>query len=88
MDKILIWILFYLSMTKVAPLLPPFPDFVSYGAFLGSFIWLVVRGGLHISGNFLPFLLAIFLSAWVNDIPAFFRTYFRIDKTAQVIVDP
>ena len=78
MDKILIWILLYLSLTRVVPLLPSFPDFVYYGAFSGSFIWLVIRAGLHISGKFLPFLLAIFLSVWVNDIPAFFRTYFRI----------
>lgn len=78
MDKILIWILLYLSLTKVVPLLPAFPDLVYYGVFLGSFIWLVIRGGLHISGKYLPFLLAIFFSVWVNDIPAFFRTYFRI----------
>lgn len=78
MEKILIWILLYFSLTKVVSILPSFPDFVYYGAFLGSFIWLVIRSGLHISGKFLPFLLAIFLSVWVNDIPAFFRTYFRI----------
>lgn len=78
MDKILIWILLYLSLTRVVPMLPPFPDFIYYGAFLGSFIWLAIRSGLYISGKFLPFLFAIFFSIWVNDIPAFFRTYFRV----------
>lgn len=78
MDKILIWILLYLSFTKAVPMLPSFPDPVYYGSFLGSFIWLAIRDGLHISGKYLLFLLAIFLSVWVNDIPSFFRIYFRI----------
>ena len=78
MDKILIWILLCLSLTKVVYILPAFPDFVYYGAFGGGFVWMVIRGGLHISGKFLPFLFAIFFSVWVNDIPVFFRTYLRI----------
>lgn len=78
MDKILPWILLFVSITKVFVYFPTVPDFIYYGSFLASFIWLVMRGGLIVSGYWLPFLLAILVSVWVNDIPAFFKTTFRV----------
>ena len=45
--------------------------------FLALFIWLVLRGGLKISYTYIPFLVALFISIWVNEIPAYFKVWFR-----------
>ena len=46
--------------------------------FLVLFIWFVLRGGLKISYTYIPFLVALFISIWVNEIPAYFKVWFRV----------
>lgn len=75
-----------LSLTKVLPWIPSIPDVVYYGSFWGVFIWFVLRGGAKIQYTYLPFLITIFLSIGVNDIPAFFKVWFRVLAFISVIV--
>ena len=67
-----------LTLTKVIPYFHPIPDNVYYAVFLAIFIWLVLRGGLKISYTYIPFLVALFISIWVNEIPAYFKVWFRV----------
>lgn len=78
MDKILFWIIFFASLTRVIPRLPSFPEVFYYGSFLGCFAWMIFRGGMKVSCKYLFFLSAIFFSIWLNDIPSFFRVWFRV----------
>lgn len=78
MDKILFWIIFFASLTRLIPRLPAFPDVFYYGSFLGCFIWIIFRGGIKMSWKYLFFLSAILFSIWLNDIPTFFRVWFRV----------
>ena len=66
-----------LTLTKVIPYFSSVPDNVYYAVFLALFIWLVLRGGLKISYTYIPFLVALFISIWVNEIPAYFKVWFR-----------
>lgn len=68
----------FLSLTRAIPYLPTMVDVVYYGCFLSVFIWLVLRNGATLINTFLPFLLAIFLSLWVNDIPGYYRIWHRV----------
>ena len=67
-----------LALTKVIPYFYPIPDNVYYAVFLVLFIWFVLRGGLKISYTYIPFLTVLFVSIWVNEIPAYFRVWFRV----------
>ena len=67
-----------LTLTKVIPYFYPIPDNVYYAVFLVLFIWFVLRGGLKISYTYIPFLVALFISIWVNEIPAYFKVWFRV----------
>lgn len=78
MDKILFWIIFIASLSRAIPRLSSFPDVFYYGMFVGCFSWMTLRGGMGISWKYLFFLSAIFFSVWLNDIPAFFRVWFRV----------
>lgn len=78
MEILLFWVLFIASLSKAIPLLSFFPDVFYYGCFLGSFIWLVFRGGIRVSWKYLFFISAIFFSVWLNDIPALFRVGLRM----------
>lgn len=77
MDKILFWIIFMASLSKAIPRLPYFPDIVYYGSFMFCFIWMIFRGGMHVSGKYLFFISAVLFSVWLNDIPSFFKVWFR-----------
>lgn len=78
MDKILFWIIFIASLSKAIPGVPSFPDVVYYGSFLVCFIWMIFRGGMQVSGKYLFFISAVLFSVWLNDIPSFFKVWFRI----------
>lgn len=78
MDKILFWIIFIASLSKAIPRVPYFPDIVYYGSFLVCFIWMIFRGGMQVSGKYLFFISAVLFSVWLNDIPSFFKVWFRI----------
>lgn len=78
MDKILFWVIFIASLSKVIPYIPAFPEVVYYGSFLACFIWMVVRGGMHTTGKYLFFISAVLFSIWLNDIPSFFKVWFRV----------
>lgn len=78
MDIILFWILFIASLSKFILLFPAFPEILYYGVFLISFIWLIFRGGIRVSWQYLFFISAILFSVWLNDIPALFRVGFRV----------
>nr|WP_129733121.1 O-antigen ligase family protein [Parabacteroides goldsteinii] len=77
MDKILFWIIFIASLSRAIPRIPGFSEVVYYGSFLGCFIWMVIRGGMHTSGKYLFFISAVLFSIWLNDIPSFFKVWFR-----------
>lgn len=77
MDKILFWIIFIASLSKAIPRVPGFSEVVYYGSFLGCFIWMVIRGGIHTTGKYLFFISAVLFSIWLNDIPSFFKVWFR-----------
>ncbi|RHU24748.1 hypothetical protein DXD68_16670 [Parabacteroides sp. TM07-1AC] len=76
--RIMLLCLLLMSFTKVVPYLPVIPDPVYYGVFVASLLWMVFRGGFILSYTWLPFLVAIFLSIVVNDIPAYFQVGFRV----------
>ena len=67
-----------LSFTKVVPYLPEIPDPIYYGSFMVTLLWMIFRGGFVFSYIWLPFLIAIFLSILVNDIPAYYQVGFRL----------
>lgn len=67
-----------MSFTKVMPYLPAIPDPIYYGIFMATLLWMVFRGGFAFSYSWIPFLVAIFLSVFVNDIPAYFQIGFRM----------
>lgn len=77
-SRIMLLCILLISLTKAIPFLPVIPDAVYYGSLLGVLIWLVLREGLRVSYAYLPFLVAIIFSVWVNEIPAYFRVWFRI----------
>lgn len=77
MDKILFCIIFIASLSRAIPRIPGFSEVVYYGSFLGCFIWMVIRGGMHTSGKYLFFISAVLFSIWLNDIPSFFKVWFR-----------
>lgn len=50
------------------------PDFIFYGGFLGVLVLLLLQGKrLVFEPLYIPLLLSILLSIWLNDIPAHFR---------------
>lgn len=77
-SRILLFGILFLSLTKAIPSFPVIPDMVYYGSFLVIFIWFILREGFALSSVYLPFLIVIFLSVWVNEIPAYFRVWFRV----------
>lgn len=75
-----------MSLSKAVPLLPKASDVVYYGSMLGALIWFILREGFRISYTYIPFLIAIFLSVWVNEIPAYFRVWSRVLAFVAVIL--
>lgn len=75
--RIMLFCILLLSFTKVNPYLPDIPEPLYYGGFVAALLWMVFRGGFVFSYTWFPFLIAIFLSIWVNDIPASFQVGFR-----------
>ena len=67
-----------MSMAKVIPFLPSVPDAVYYGGFVGIAIWGMLHGSISVAYAYLPFVIVMFISIWVNEIPAFFRVWFRL----------
>lgn len=54
------------------------PDFIFYGGFLSVFILLLLQGKKFvIEPLYMPMLLSILLSIWLNEIPAHFRVSAR-----------
>lgn len=78
MEKILFWILLLTSLTKCVNSFLILPDVIYYGIYLGCFIWLLFRGGMIANKKYLFFISAVFLSIWMNDIPALFQPSFRM----------
>lgn len=78
MEKILLWVVLLASVTRYVNFHLVLPDPVYYGIYLGSFIWLIIRGGIEVRQKYVYFILAIFISVWVNDIPALFKVHFRM----------
>lgn len=78
MEKILLWVVLLASITRYVNFHLVLPDPVYYGIYLGSFIWLIIRGGIEVRQKYVYFILAIFISVWVNDIPALFKVHFRM----------
>lgn len=78
MEKILLWVVLLTSITRYINFHLVVPDPVYYGIYLGSFIWLIIRGGIEVRQKYVYFILAIFISVWVNDIPALFKVHFRM----------
>lgn len=78
MEKILFWAVVLVSLTRYINFHLVVPDPIYYGIYLGSFIWLIIRGGVDISRKYIYFIVAIFISVWVNDIPDFFMTPYRM----------
>lgn len=76
--RIMLLCIFLLSFTKVVPYLPEIPDPIYYGSFMVTLLWTIFRGGFVFSYTWLPFLIAIFLSILVNDIPAYYQVGFRL----------
>lgn len=74
---IMLFCILLISFTRVVPYLPVIPDPVYYGVFMATLLWMVFRGEFVFSYSWLPFLIAIFLSILVNDIPAYFQVEFR-----------
>ncbi|MFR8356003.1 MAG: hypothetical protein ACLVEJ_10340 [Parabacteroides sp.] len=85
-SRILLFCILLVSLTKAIPFLPVVPDTIYYGSLLGALIWLILREGLMLSYTYLPFLIAIILSVWVNEIPAYFRVWFRVMAFASVVL--
>ena len=73
MEKILFWIVFLASLTKCVNLFLILPEVIYYGIYLVCFSWLLFRGGVIANKKYLFFISAIFISIWLNDIPALFR---------------
>lgn len=78
MDKILFWLILLASLTKCLNYLIVLPDVIYYGIYLGSFCWLLFRGGLIVNKKYLFFISAALFSIWLNDIPDFFKAPFRV----------
>lgn len=78
MEKILLWVVLLASITRYVNFYLVLPDPVYYGIYLGSFIWLIIRGGIEVRQKYVYFILAIIISVWVNDIPALFKVHFRM----------
>ncbi|WP_288207992.1 O-antigen ligase family protein [uncultured Parabacteroides sp.] len=78
LSRILLFNILLLSFTKVSPDLPAIPDPVYYASFVAALFWMVFRGGLAFTYTWLPFLISILFSVWVNDIPAYFQVGFRV----------
>ena len=67
-----------MSLSKVIPFLPSIPDAVYYGGFVGLAFWSMLHGSISVAYAYLPFIIVMFISLWVNEIPAFFRVWFRL----------
>lgn len=67
-----------MPLTKMIPFLPSVPDMVYYAGFVGIVFWGLLHGAISVSYAYLPFMAVMFISVWVNDIPAFFRVWFRL----------
>lgn len=78
MEKILFWIVLLTSLTKCINYFPRLPDVIYYSIYLGCFIWLLFRGGMIANKKYYFFISAIFLSIWMNDIPALFQPSLRL----------
>lgn len=78
LSHILLFCILLISFTRVVPYLPALPDAFYYGTFMAALLWMVFQGGFVFSYIWLPFLIAIFLSVIVNDIPTYFQVGFRI----------
>lgn len=78
MEKILFWLVFGASFTRCVNHFLILPDVIYYSIYLGCFIWLLFRGGMIVNKKYLFFISAVFLSIWLNDIPAFFQTPLRM----------
>lgn len=77
-SRIMLFSILLLSFTKVVSYLPVIPDPIYYGSFMIVLFWMVFRGGFVFSYTWLPFLIAVFLSVLVNDIPTYFQVGFRM----------
>lgn len=54
---------------------PRIPDFIYYGTFAGTFVCLILYGWkLEFRSAYIPFVLSILFSLWVNDIPSVFKS--------------
>lgn len=78
MEKILFVALLLASMTRCVNRFLILPDFIYYGIYLGSFLWLLFRGGMMANKKYLFFISAALFSIWLNDIPALFKAPFRL----------
>lgn len=78
MEKILFWIVLLASLTRCVNRFLILPDVIYYGICLGCFCWLLFRGGVIANKKYLFFISTIFLSIWLNDIPALFQPYLRL----------
>lgn len=77
MEKILFWLVLLASLSKCLDRFIFLPDAIYYGIYLGSFCWMLFRGGMIVNKKYLYFISAAFFSIWLNDIPDFFRAPFR-----------
>lgn len=77
MDKILLWLVLWASLTKCVNRFLILPDFIYYGIYLAAFCWFVFRYGMAVNKKYLFFISAVFFSIWLNDIPDFFKAPFR-----------
>lgn len=78
LTRILSLFILLISFTKIVPYLPVIPDAIYYGCFVTSLFWMIFRGGLIFSYTWIPFLMAIFFSVVVNEIPAYYQVGFRV----------
>lgn len=85
MEKILFWIIFLASLTRLVNRFFILPDVIYYGIYLAVFCWLIFRGGFVICQKYLFFISAILFSVWVNDIPTFFKVNIRLIAFFSVI---
>lgn len=78
MEKILFVALLLASLSRCVNRFLILPEIIYYGIYLGSFIWLLFRGGMITNKKYLFFISATIFSIWLNDIPALFKAPLRL----------
>lgn len=74
MNNLYVGFVLFITLTHAVNTTLKIPDMVYYGSFAVLFIWLLVRGRRQtLTWLYLPFILAVFCSLGMNEIPSLFR---------------